>query len=347
MKVIINLKPLRDGSKTRGIGVYTRELIVALKKRYPKDKFIPTTSDYYNNDADLVHFPYFDPFFLTLPIKKALPTIVTIHDLTPLKFPQHFRPGLRGKLKLIIQKKSIKRVNHIITDSESSKNDIINILNIKNEKITVIPLAPSLPSRKISKSLEKKVKQIYKLPDKYLLYVGDINWNKNIPGLISEFSQVKDQSLNLVLVGKAFRSKSNVKERAEIKAAIANSKKSAIIKRIGYIPSHHLPAIYSQALMYVQPSFYEGFGLPILEAMQYGCPTLTSNQGSLKEVGGEAAVYFNPQKIGQLSIAIHKLASSAPARKALSARGLKRAKEFTWKKTVQSTHEVYKKILAI
>lgn len=344
MKIVISLKPLRSESKTRGIGVYTKELISHLKKIYPEHEIVLSSRDYYHNDADIVHFPFFDPFFLTLPRKKSIPTIITIHDLIPLIFPKHFRRGLRGTIKWFIQKSLVKQVDHIITDSQSSKKDIIRILNYPEKNISVIPLAPSVEFKQIPAKLKKLVKKEYKLPEKYLMYVGDINWNKNILGLIKEFEKIQDDDLHLLLIGKAFKTTPASQELKEITEAIKKSPAKSRIKRLGFIPSHHLPALYALTLFYIQPSWYEGFGLPVLEAMQHGAPVISSDKSSLKEVAGNAAMLFNPEKTGDLSAAIKKLLKNHSKRKDLIAKGKEHVKKFSWTKTAKLTMNVYEKL---
>lgn len=344
MKVLINLKPLRSGSKTRGVGVYTRELLASLKKNYKDDQFIPTAKDHHNNQASVVHFPYFDPFFRTLPVTQDIPTVVTVHDLIPLKFPNHFPRGIRGSINLFFQKRALKKVNHIITDSKSSKNDIIKILSIPKEQISVVPLASSLPSLKPTQSQTQKTKKKYNLPEKYILYVGDINWNKNVLGLIKEYSN-SSTNASLVLVGKAIATKSSIPEKMAIDDAIKNSSKKDKIHIIGYTSTEDHSAIYGLATLYVQPSFYEGFGLPILEAMQLSCPVLSSDRGSLKEVAGDAAEYFNPHKRGALAKSIDAILANSKLRGKLTKKGLNQVKKFTWTKAAQATYDVYRQVI--
>ena len=343
MKVIINLKKLQTASHTRGIGVYTRHLIAALQKAYPADHFVPTSHSHADLKGDVLHYPYFDPFFLSLKRSRKIPTIVTVHDLIPLRFPSHFKPGLRGKLKWWLQRAALRQVDHVITDSDSSKSDILKLVALPPSRISVIPLGPN-QSELVPAKLSKKLIAQYALPSRYLLYVGDLNWNKNLPGLIKAFTALKDKDLRLVLVGKVFTDKPNIPQYHALTKAIATSGKAESVILLGYVPAHHLSLIYSLATLYVQPSWYEGFGLPVLEAMKYGCPVASSSRGSLKEIGGEAVAYFDPAK--DMSEVIEALLRS-PARLAeLSQLGLARAKQFSWAKTARLTHAVYEKVLA-
>jgi glycosyltransferase involved in cell wall biosynthesis len=341
MQVAISHKPLQTGSKNRGVGVYTRELISALHKHVPSVVVRPTSKANEAEDVDLIHYPFFDPFFLTLPAHYNKPTVITIHDLIPLRFPEHFRPGLRGKLKLWLQRKRAQKASAIITDSEASKADIMKYFQIPDGKIHAIKLAHTI--EKVPTTIAKKIATKYKLPERYLLYVGDINWNKNVTGLIDAFARLEDPTLHLVLLGKEFGKKPNIKEYKNIAQAISESGKKDYIHEIGYAPNHHLPVFYRLATLYVQPSWYEGFGLPILEAMSYGCPVASSDRGSLAEVGGEAVAYFDPAK--DMTQVLSNLVKNTRQRNLLIKKGLERVKLFSWKKTAEETAQVYELVL--
>lgn len=341
MKIAFCTSPLKNNSKTRGVGVYTRELINSLRKHYPSSQFIEKSGNPYQIEADLVHYPFFDPFYLTLPWRFSKKTVITIHDLIPLKYPLHFKAGTRGRLKWIIQKYRARSSDAIITDSESSAADIASLMGISPSKIYVVPLSAS--NTKTAALLNRKVKKLYNLPDKYLLYVGDINWNKNVVGLIAAFNQLQDQDSHLVLVGKVFSDAPDIPEFREIMELVNRSPKRDNIRLLGYIPSHYLGSIYAQATIYVQPSWDEGFGLPILEAMSLGCPVISSNRGSLPEVGGDAVIYFDPS-LSELNKKIDDLLSSESKRQELSSLGLVQAKQFNWKKTAELTMAVYQKL---
>lgn len=344
MKIAICTSPQSSASKTRGVGAYTRELVSALRTSFPGDQFIETTGNPYREDVDLVHFPFFDPYYLTLSWHFPLPTVITIHDLIPLKYPLHYPAGYRGRLKWLVQRFRASRASVIITDSASSAQDISVIMGIPHDRISVVPLASA--TSRTSYALSPKIKKTYHLPERYILYVGDVNWNKNLPGLIKAFASLDNQSVHLVLVGKVFSDKPNIPEFRALMEAINDSGKAKLIHLLGYIPSHHLGAIYREATLYVQPSWDEGFGLPVLEAMKAGCPVVTSNRGSLSEVAGEAAVYFDPGK-DNLTEILESLLASPVKRETLITAGYLQAKKFSWKKTAQLTREVYERHLPI
>ena len=342
MKVALATKNLHVDSKIRGIGVYTRELSLALSTSFPKDNFLVADSSLTAPDLDLIHYPFFDPFALTLKNHKSIPVVITIHDLIPLKYPSHYPTGIRGRLKWLRQKKAARLVDHIITDSKASKNDIVRLLPVPESRVTVIPLGSSLD--KTSAKMSRKAKEEYALPNRYLLYVGDINWNKNVVGLINTFAKLDAPTTHLVLVGKTFTANLDIPEANNIRDAIENSGKKDKIHTLGYVPSHHLPAIYSHATLYVQPSWDEGFGLPVLDAMSRGCPVATSSRGSLCEVGGKSVAYFDPDK--DIEKVISDLLASPEDRERLSKLGLTRAKQFSWELAAKRTHEVYAQVIA-
>ena len=341
MKVVFSAMPLKNNNKTRGVGVYTRELIAALRKHNPRDVFVESTGSPYTQPSDVVHYPFFDPFYLTLPWYYRRKTVITIHDLIPLKYPLHFKKGVRGRIKWQIQKLRARFATAIITDSASSALDIKRLIGIAESKIHVVPLAA--PTVRTTLSVNHKVKKLYQLPENYILYVGDINWNKNVLGLIAAFNKVKSSDVHLVLVGKVFSDKPGIPEYLSIMDAIHKSPKSALIHPLGYIPGHYLGSLYSLATLYCQPSWDEGFGFPMLEAMALGCPVVSSDRGSLREVGGSAAVYFDPGST-ELPRTLDEVLSDPDKRKEMASAGIAQAKRFSWDKVADSTMGVYRSL---
>ncbi len=342
MKVAIDVSPLRNENRYRGVGTYTNQLVKSLQSLKIKDfscqlienRKIP-------QDTDLIHYPFFDPFFLTLPFKKSRPTIVSIHDVIPLIFPEHYPAGLRGSLKLQVQKFSLKGVRAIITDSENSKKDVFKYLNYPKNKIYVVHLAPAKEFKLIkNQQALRAVKNKYQLPEKFVLYVGDVNYNKNIPGLIKALTGLKEK-MSLVLVGKAFKDES-LKETQEIIQLINSLKLNKKVRRLGWIPDKDLVAVYNLASVYCQPSFYEGFGLPVLEAMACGCPVVAANNSSLPEICGQTAVMVDPYNLDEIIKGLNK---ALEKKEELKAKGFQQVKKFSWQKTAQETYEVYQKVV--
>ena len=293
MHIAINTTPLESGHRNRGVGQYTKLLIGALQKYENTHSYsFFTRGQKVPKNTDIVHYPYFDPFFLTLPLFKSKPTVVTVHDLITVKYADHFAKGIRGELKWQIQKASLFGVARIITDSNASKADIQEIVGYKEGRIDVVHLAPSPVFRPLQDKVTlERVKKTYNLPEQFVLYVGDVNWNKNVQGLVKAFDMltktvfVKRLSLKAVFVGKAFVN-TKLQEAREIHQLIKLLNLDTEILRVGFVPDEDLVAFYNLASVYVQPSFAEGFGFPVLEAMTCGCPAVVSRGTSLDEIAG-------------------------------------------------------------
>lgn len=344
MNIAIDTTPLETGDKDRGVGMYTKLLIKALQKYESKHSYhFFTRGQNVPENVDLVHYPYFDPFFLTLPVIKPRPTVVTVHDLIPLVFPQHFPSGIRGMLKWQVQRLSLGRAMRIITDSDSSKADIIRIAGISPDTIDVVRLAPASGFRVVKdKALLRAVAAKYDLPSRFILYVGDINWNKNILALLEAFGKVK-QSMKLVLVGKAFIGQSP--EANAIRTSINALGIDGEVIMPGYVPYEDLPNIYNLASVYVQPSFYEGFGLPILEAMACGCPVITSFAASLSEIAGPSRM-IDPNSPDDIATRLGEVFTiPLEKRQKLIQKGLLWSKRYSWKTVAHHTIQSYNKAL--
>lgn len=323
MRVSLDTGAITSLDQNRGIGVYAEQL----KQRLPK--FVEIISD----RPDLIHSLVFKLFSLR-PWPKGAPVVVTIHDLIPLKYPKAYPPGIRGRLKWWWQRRQLKQAAAIITDSNASRHDIAKFTGINPDKIWVVYLAAD----EIYK--QTRVENKYQLPKKFVLYVGDLNWNKNVVSLTKICLKL---GYPLVVVGR---------QAVETGYDYAHPETTELVKfqhlakvysngiiRLGVVPPNDLVGIYNLATVYVQPSRDEGFGLPVLEAMACGCPVLSSVAGSLPEITGKAALIFNRANLKQVW-------QNKNLRQRLSQPGLVQAKKFSWQKTVRETVEVYEKIIA-
>lgn len=349
MKIAIDVSPLESGHylqhRVRGTGFYLTNLKESLSKYYPENEysFFKRGEDV-NPNVDLVHYPYFEPFFLTLPLFKRGKTVVTVHDLTPLVFKENFPSGLRGKLKWELQKNSLKQIDAVITDSHSSKKDIHKFTGFSADKIHVVYLAAADHFKKISKP-SKEVIEKYHLSDEFILYVGDVTWNKNLPNLIEA---VNKTNFKLVIAGSAFVNKDYDRNNPWNKdlyeaQVLAESNKNII--PIGFASDNELVNLYNLATTFIMPSRYEGFGLPALEAMQSGTPVITTKKGSIEEVVDSSAYFVDPEDVSSISNGIREVMENTSLRNALSEKGLIQAKKFTWEKTAKETIKVYEKII--
>jgi len=346
MRLALNTSSLSSAHKFRGLGFYTRRLLHQLKKA--EDIAIAAFSNQLPKNVDLVHYPAFTLFhpLKNIPLRSRIPVVFTVHDLIPLKYPQHFPPGLKGKLRWRRQKKVLQKVQAIITDSQASKKDIVKFTGISSKKVFVIYLAADKVFQPVKdKPWLQKIKKRYHLPDKFILYVGDMNWNKNIIALVK--SSLKLQ-YPLVVVSKQAMANDFNPRHPEVKDLVlfqelAKTHPQTVI-RLGFVPTRDLVGIYNLATCYVQPSWAEGFGLPVLEAMACGCPVITSKATSLAEIAGQAALFINPSHQSELVTALKDCWQNQALRKKLTRLGLNQSQKFSWQKTAQETIKVYQKV---
>ncbi len=333
--------------KIRGTGFYTKNLINALATYHPENEYVMfQQGNIPKRKIDLFHYPYFDPFFLSLPFKKNGKTIITIHDLTPLVFPRLFPTGIKGKLKYTIQKKLAKKADAIITDSVSSKKDIERLMGIASGKVFSVPLAAGEHFKKmnIAKRQKEEFLQKYNLPEKFVLYVGDATPNKNLPRLIDA---VEIAHVPLVLVGGAIAKKDidlTHPWNKDIAYVQSLAEKNKDIKILGFVPDDDLVLLYNLATVFVFPSLYEGFGLPVLEAATCGCPIITTKGGSVPEVIGDASVYIDPHNKQALAKEISSFFKDEKLRLEFSKKGIRQSEKFSWKITADNTTKIYEQV---
>ncbi len=350
MKIAIDVSPLFNSNKTRGVGFYLTYLKNALEKFFPENTYSYfTRGQKVSNNADLVHYPYFEPFFLSLPFLHKKKTVVTVHDLTPVVLHSLFPVGIRGVLKWRLQWLSLRNTSAIITDSRASKRDIARIVGYPEEKIHTVYLAAGDGFKQIvdNKQQAMDIKRKYDLPDAFALYVGDVTPNKNLPRLVNAALQA---DIPLVMVGKSlvdidgdFHNPWLADLKVVQKLAKKNTKK---VMLIGFVPDSDLVVLYNMATVFVMPSLYEGFGLPILEAMSCGCPVITSPEGSVEEVTGKAAYFVDAYSVESIENGLRKVIGDDALQKKLSEKGLRQAKKFSWEKTAEETVKAYRKTLA-
>ena len=348
----IKVKLMGEGhSSGRGVGYYRQFLANSLKDS--------NKIELVSGSPDLVHYPFFDLFYSTLPMQKNYPTVVTIHDLTPLILTEFYPQGLRARLTLRRQTIAISSASAIITDSNNSRNDLTRLLKIPHDKIHVIPLAADpLYSDKIEPKDLSRVREKYMLPSRFILYVGGINANKNILRLAEVCVELK---LKLVLVGSEFTKEPPQtlsfkkllglqKVHPELKE-FQNLQKfiqlhTDDIKVLGYVPSRDLAAIYRLATVYCQPSLYEGFGLSLLEAMSSGCLVVSSQTGSLPEIFPHGAITFDPRDLSAIKTALSQALSLSISQKNNLIKTQKtKAAEYSWQKTADLTLAVYQSVM--
>jgi glycosyltransferase involved in cell wall biosynthesis len=269
--------------------------------------------------------------------------VATIHDLIVFKHPECFT---RKHVMIVSEmiKLAAKKADHIITDSISTKEDLQYYFpKLNDSNISVIPLAVAMDFTKPDPDETQKYLEKENLPKKYFLYLGTFEPRKNIKRLIAAFKEFKQTSgfedVGLVLAGGKgwLESKTGIDSNSFIEDKIFN---------LGFVDQIFLPSLYAGALAFVYPSLYEGFGLPILEAMQYGKAIITSNTSSLPEVAGNAALYIDPNSTTSIAEALYSMVKNNTLREKLSQNALQACKNFTWENTARKTETVYQTLLS-
>jgi glycosyltransferase involved in cell wall biosynthesis len=289
-----------------------------------------------NLDLDIIHNPDNSSLFINLKNKK----IVTIYDIMAFKFPKVSDPVTRFRYRILLYK-TLKSSDKIITISNHTKLDLMNYFKIPEDKIKVIYLAANQTYKKLGKNEINEILKKYDLNNPFILYVGGLAPNKNIERLLESYNIIKNKEISqkLILTGvKRHNSTSALKTIKKL-----NLQNDVIFT--GYVPDEDLPGLYNAADLFVYPSFYEGFGLPPLEAMQCGTPVITSNTSSLPEVVGDAGIMINPYDVDELANKMYEVLTNEKLRKEMSKKGLERAKLFSWKKCAEEHLKVYEEVL--
>ena len=346
MNIAIDVTPLQSEHAKRGVGIYTKFLIEYLELSGSKHKFLPIKKgESIPREADVVHYPYFDPFFLTLPLAKPKPTVVTVHDLIPIVFPDKFPRGVRGALKWQIQKISLQGAKRIIADSKASKKDVTRLTGFPSHAIDAIYLGPTFELTKASSVLSlTDFLRKHHIGKTFILYVGDVNWNKNVPGVIRAFKTLVETTpgLTLVLCGGAFLN-NDLTESVQIRELIRSLAIEPHVVMPGHVSGEMLCALFESARCLLFPAYYEGFGLSVIDAMAHHCPVVTSGVSSLAEIAGPSVI-VNPDDCGSITQGVRKiLGMSENERRDIVSDGIKWAKRYSWEKTARETISVYEK----
>ncbi|MGH2541689.1 MAG: glycosyltransferase family 4 protein [Ardenticatenaceae bacterium] len=287
--------------------------------------------------ADLFHVPYFAP-----PLRPTMRTVVTIHDLIPLILPPYRgNPLVRSYTALVAR--AARRSDHILADSHASRRDILRLLDVAPARVTTVYLAADERFRPQSPSAIAAVRQRYNLPEHFALYLGGFDVRKNVPLLLEALARSRAK-WPLVIAGRL--PSSDTVFAPDPRRLTAELGLQARVCFIGGIEEEEKPALLGAASLFVFPSAYEGFGLPLLEAMACGIPTLTTTASSLPELAGDAAALVPPNDIGALRDAMNRLMAEPDARATLAARGPAQAAHFSWERCAAETMAVYETVTA-
>ncbi len=342
------------GRKT-GIGLYTANLLRALRRVAPQHEYVELSwgrTEELRTDQrlrwqqwelprraravrpDVLHVPGFDA-----PLWKPCPVILTVHDLIGLLFPANLPPVSRFYWSRWLPR-TIRWADQVIADSEHTRRDLVQLLGIPAERIEVVYLGVDETLRPLKEQAAlEAVRQEYGLPPAIILYVGTIEPRKGLDTLIAAYAaSAAEIPHDLVITGKKGWYTEPLFRQVE---ALGLGQR---VRFTDYVADEDLPGLYNLADLFVYPSRYEGFGLPPLEAMACGVPVVSSNAASLPEVVGNAALLVPPDDAEALAAAIRRVLDDEALQAEMRARGLERAKRFTWEETARRTAEIYERM---
>jgi glycosyltransferase involved in cell wall biosynthesis len=296
---------------------------------------LPISIENWTGPVDLFHAPD----FILPPLRRGTRSIVTIHDLSFVREPDSVMPGMSRHLNKWVPW-SVQQASHVIAVSEATRQDLIELYQTPPEKISVLyhGVGPEFkPIREMA--CLNAVRQKYGLNDgPFILSVGTIQPRKNYQRLIQAFAKVDSKAMLVIAGGTGWKNE----------AIFDEVNKLGLQERVrfpGFVAEVNLPALYSAATLVIYPSLYEGFGLPVLEALACGAPVIASNRSSLPEVVGEAGLLIDPYDIEGMAMAMRQLLEDSSLRARLSGAGQARAASFTWSKTATELVNLYKKVI--
>ena len=309
---------------------------VSAHRKYSVGEFAFFGREINARNVALFHSPHY-----TLPFGLKCPSVVTIHDLIHLRFPQYFSVLQRSySYGMILY--AINRAKFIITDSEFTKRDILSSFRVTEDKIITIHLGVAEQfCQPVSRETSDEFRKEFRLPRPYILFVGNTKPHKGIEVLLRAFGKVAGAfpDVDLVFVG------GDPQSNTAFSAVIRASNLSKRIISLGWLSTAALHDAYQEAEMFVLPSSYEGFGLPVLEAMASGTPVVASDAGSLPEVAGDAAILCKSGNYGMFADAMVNILRDRNLRNTMIQNGIKHASKFSWKSTAQKTLEVYERTM--
>jgi glycosyltransferase involved in cell wall biosynthesis len=284
---------------------------------------------------DVFHAPHY-----VLPVAVRCRSVVTIHDCIHLMFPQYLPNRAAYAYARGAMWSAARRSDRILTVSEASKRDILHFFNVPPDKISVVYNA--IDERfGIEPAAEEiaRVRERFQLDQRFVLYAGTIKPHKNLVRLIEAFAQLRTgefEELKLLIIG------DEISRLPALRRAVHSHKLHKHVRFLGFLPDETLAALYRLAALFVFPSLYEGFGLPPLEAMASGTPVVTSNVSSLPEVAGDAAVLVDPYDVESIVHGMRRVLSDPALADEMRKKGLVRARDFSWERSVARTHDIYR-----
>ena len=279
----------------------------------------------------LYHSPYY-----VMPYCPGLPTLLTFYDIVPLRYPQSvsltarllFRPAMTLALRA---------ASHVVAVSEAARGDLMRSFSVPPATVSVTPLAADPRFRPQPTAEVDRIRDKYRLPPRFLLYFGSNKPHKNLSALIDAYAQLPARHATPLVIAGAWDSRYPQSRQRAAQRQLGDS-----VYFLGPVDEADLPALYQAAMLFVFPSLYEGFGLPVLEAMACGTPVACANTASLSEIAGDACRLFNPNSAAEIREAIAELLEDSALRTALTERGLARARAHSWQATAAATLRCYR-----
>jgi glycosyltransferase involved in cell wall biosynthesis len=274
---------------------------------------------------------------------KKMQHLMIVHDIVPKLFPE-YRDNSRQAFYWKMVERGIKTANHIIAISKNTKNDLVRELKIPEEKISVayLDVAPQFNILPSEQTVDYTLKK-YGLKKDYIYHGGGLEVRKNAETLLWAYARLVSGNFeipNLVISGKIFPKENKL--ATDVERLIKELRLQEKVKLLGFVPDEDLPALYRGAIFFVYPSLYEGFGLPVLEALRMGVPVLTSNVSALPEAGGEAVLYADPHNVEELTSQMEQLLTNETLRASLISQSAVQAVQFSWDKFVRKVFETLK-----
>lgn len=290
--------------------------------------------------AEVLHFPANFGTWDRIPGNRSFSIVTTIHDLTYLRNPDWY-PRARAELYRHLIHRTVGQTDRFLTDSKQSAEDMQTYLHVPADQIDVVPLGVSEAFRPAEPDAVSELRRRLRLPDQYSLFVGTIEPRKNLVRVVQAFERIAGRmpDMHLVIAGRMGW------KTATLLRMLAESPVRNRIHLTDYVPPDDLPLIYAAAKVFIWPSLWEGFGLPVLEAMACGAPVITSDSGSLAELCGDAAMRVDPEDIDAIGNAWLRVAHEEALRQSLTERGVKRAAGFSWHNCVEKTLVSYRKAI--
>ena len=371
MRILIDARPIQNAHAVRGIGTVVRNLLQAIVQIDTENEYLLLTFagqalpnfsqrvrqittyrlprlNRFDWIVDQLYLPglmrrygtnvFFATDFNSYPLPRSgVKVMAMVYDLIPFLYPQAMAEqtwlaqwGLRFNFA------NLRRARRLLAISEATKNDAVRIIGVKPVRIKVV--YPGIDHAIFNTlAASRSIPDIYGISGDYFLFVGDPEWRKNLRGVLDALAELPKE-VKLVIAGK------RAPEDSQLRQWLDETAMTGRVILPGFVPDEDLPSIYGRARGFLFPSRYEGFGLPVAEAMACGCPVITSRNSSLPEVAGDAALYVDPERPDKIRAAMATLLQEETLCETLRARGLAQVRQFTWESAARETVAAFREV---